>query len=72
MPDLTDLLRNTTGPVRLKARWVLPISGPILENGEVEFDDGKLTYVGRERPDAGALELGQAAILPALSMSMRT
>ena len=64
MPDLTDLLRNTDGPVRLKARWVLPISGPLFENGEVAFENGKLTYVGRARPDEGALDLGLAAILP--------
>ena len=66
MPDLTDLLRNTDGPVRLKARWVLPISGPLFENGEVAFENGKLTYVGRARPDDGALDLGLAAILPGL------
>ncbi|MBB6052660.1 amidohydrolase family protein [Armatimonas rosea] len=66
MPDLTDLLRNAEGPVRLKARWVLPISGPLFENGEVAFENGILTYVGRARPDAGALDLGLAAILPGL------
>jgi 5-methylthioadenosine/S-adenosylhomocysteine deaminase len=64
MPDLTDLLRNADGPVRLKARWVLPISGPIFENGEVAFENGILTYVGRARPDSGALDLGLAALLP--------
>ncbi|MCX6366479.1 MAG: amidohydrolase family protein [Armatimonadetes bacterium] len=64
MPDLTDLLRNADGPVRLKARWVLPISGPLFEDGEVAFEGGKLTYVGKARPDAGALDLGLAAILP--------
>lgn len=66
MPDLTDLLRNAEGPVRLKARWVLPISGPLFENGEVAFENGILTYVGRARPDSGALDLGQVALLPGL------
>ena len=64
MPDITDLLRNATSPIRLKARWVLPISGPIFEDGEVAFEHGKLTYVGRARPDSGALDLGLAAVLP--------
>ena len=64
MPDLTDLLRNADGPVRLKARWVLPISGPLFENGEVAFENGRLTYIGRVRPEPGALDLGLAAILP--------
>lgn len=64
MPDLTDLLRNASAPVRLKARWVLPISRPWIENGEIEFDGGKLTYVGRARPEAGAIDLGFTAILP--------
>ncbi len=55
MPDITDLLRNATGPTRLKARWVLPISGPIFENGEVVFEDGKLTSIGRARDDSDAI-----------------
>ena len=64
MPDLTDLLRNASAPVRLKARWVLPIARPFIENGEVEFDHGVLTYVGRARPESGAIDLGFTALLP--------
>lgn len=64
MPDLTDLLLNASAPVRLKARWVLPISQPWIENGEVEFAGPVLTYVGRARPEAGAIDLGLTALLP--------
>lgn len=66
MADITDLLRNASGPVRLKARWLLPITLPVIENGEVEFDNGTLTYVGRARPEPGAIDLGLTALLPGL------
>jgi len=50
----------------LRARWVLPIDRPPLENGWVEAADGRITGVGRGRPPAEPTDLGDVALLPGL------
>ena len=52
-------------PSSFRAAWVLPISGPPIPNGWVAAADGRIADVGRG-PCAGAVDLGRAAILPAL------
>jgi cytosine/adenosine deaminase-related metal-dependent hydrolase len=59
-----DAIRYGSGPVRLRARWVVPIDIPPIENGEVVIEDGIITHVGKVTTDLPAHDLGCAAILP--------
>jgi len=60
---------NTSNSVRhLRAAWVLPISGPPIENGEVVIEADRIVEV---RPATGSnppncTEFGQAIIMPGL------
>jgi len=63
---IADALRNAASggeTVRLRARWVLPIHLPPIENGEVAIENGVIVSVGKAsgRP---SVDLGLAAILP--------
>ena len=50
-----------------RARWVLPIERPPIEDGWVAVDDGVIHAIGHGRPPAGPVtDLGDAAILPGL------
>lgn len=51
------------------ARWVLPISGPPIENGTVGVEEGRIAYVGPRRPERSegeALDLGNMILMPGL------
>lgn len=55
----------------LRARWVLPIAGPPLDDGWVAVADGRVAAVGRERrrqsrTETADVDLGQAVLLPGL------
>ncbi len=50
----------------LRARWVLPIDRPPIENGWVESAEGRIVAVGRGRPPAEPTDLGDVALLPGL------
>ena len=53
----------------LRARWVLPISAPPIEHGEVAVRDGRILGVAHSGCDFRAteeLDLGEAALLPGL------
>jgi cytosine/adenosine deaminase-related metal-dependent hydrolase len=47
------------------AEWILPIGDEPIAHGCVSTDHGRVTAVGPEVP-AGAIDLGQVAVLPAL------
>jgi 5-methylthioadenosine/S-adenosylhomocysteine deaminase len=65
--SIADAIRHTGGAVRLRARWVLPVHMPPIEDGEVVIDDGVIESVGKARGSAaGAIDLGLSAILPGL------
>jgi cytosine/adenosine deaminase-related metal-dependent hydrolase len=50
-----------------RARWVLPIERPPLEDGWVAIEEGVIREVGQGRPPSGAVtDLGDTAILPGL------
>ncbi len=54
---------------RLRARWVVPVDGPPIENGEVVVDEqGFLVWVGAagSSRSGAARDFGAAAILPGL------
>jgi len=53
-------------PVRVQARWLVAGKGEVVSRGEVEASGGRLTAVGGPRPEAGALDLGDAILLPGL------
>jgi cytosine/adenosine deaminase-related metal-dependent hydrolase len=50
----------------IRARWVLPISTPPIENGWVSVAEGRIVAVGRGRPPHEAEDLGDEALLPGL------
>jgi 5-methylthioadenosine/S-adenosylhomocysteine deaminase len=54
----------------LRAKWVLPIAGPPIEDGAVVVRDGAIAFVGAARDldieDARVRDLGHAALLPGL------
>lgn len=50
-----------------RARWVLPITAPAIEDGVVTVENGRITYVGPGRQgDAGETDLGDAILMPGL------
>ena len=51
-----------------RAAWVLPISAPPIENGEVIVEDGRIIAVrpAASPPDSHCRDLGDAIILPGL------
>jgi cytosine/adenosine deaminase-related metal-dependent hydrolase len=61
-----DAIRYSNGPVRLRARWVVPVDMPPIENGEIVIEDGLIVQVGKASGTPGAHDLGCAAILPGL------
>ncbi len=51
----------------LRARWVVPICEPPIENGVVEIEGDRIAAVRQARPgDPAGEDLGDAAILPGL------
>src|SRR5213596_1115794 len=56
----------SSSPQRLRARWVLPVDRPPIENGLVEIVDGRITAVRAANTDDAADDLGDVAILPGL------
>ncbi len=50
----------------LRARWVLPVDRPPIENGLVEIVDGGITSVRAASPHDAADDLGDVAIVPGL------
>jgi cytosine/adenosine deaminase-related metal-dependent hydrolase len=59
-------------PVIYSARWVLPITSPLIEDGAIAVDDSKIIGVGSRSaviarfPHFRRQDFGQAAILPGL------
>ncbi len=51
---------------QFKARWVIPIDRPPIENGVVECHDGRITAVRSAIPHEVCRDLGDVAVLPGL------
>lgn len=52
-------------PTSLRARWIIPVDAPPLENGVVEISDGRIVAV-HNRHDPRATDLGNVALIPGL------
>ncbi len=50
----------------IRARWVLPIDRPPIENGWIETAGGRVLAIGRGRPPEAPRDLGAVALLPGL------
>ena len=48
-----------------RAKWVLPVGQPPIENGWVSVIDGRVAGVGAGRADWPAIDLGDVALMPA-------
>lgn len=65
--SLGDAIRHAGGAVRLRAKWVLPVEMPPIEDGEVVIEDGEIVSVSKARGrDGSIIDLGLSAILPGL------
>lgn len=51
---------------RTKARWVIPVDRPPIENGVIEVHNGLITAVRSATPHESCFDLGDMAILPGL------
>ena len=64
--SLADTFRHTEGMVRLRAKWVLPIDLPPIENGEVHIENGEIAWVGKASGREPTADFRMAAIMPGL------
>ncbi|MBC8140339.1 MAG: amidohydrolase family protein [Armatimonadetes bacterium] len=64
--SVADRVRHSEGAVRLRAKWVLPIESPPIENGEVVIEDGRITQVGKQLTPTNAshIDFGLSALMP--------
>ena len=61
---ISETLRFADGPVRIRARWVLPIWLPPISDGEIVVEGGRILHVGKATGRAGDIDLGNSALLP--------
>jgi len=54
--------------IRYRARWVLPVTSPPIEDGVVACEDGVIRFVGKidDAPPGDDVELGDSVLLPGL------
>jgi len=50
----------------VKARWILPIDRPPIEDGWIEIAHGRIGRFGSGRPPSAVSDLGNVAVLPGL------
>lgn len=50
---------------RLRARWILPVDGPPIEDGVISIEEGRINSLDGGA-DADAIDLGNVAIIPGL------
>lgn len=60
---LTEVLRFSEGPVRVRARWLLPIHMPPISDGELVVEAGRVLHIGKSTGRAD-IDLGNVALLP--------
>jgi cytosine/adenosine deaminase-related metal-dependent hydrolase len=57
---------KTPDPLAVRARWVVPIDQPPIENGIVTIAAGKIVAVGENLSEKSPRDLGDVALLPGL------
>jgi 5-methylthioadenosine/S-adenosylhomocysteine deaminase len=62
--SVADSVRHGEGAVRLRARWVVPVDLPPIEDGEVIVEGGVIISVGKAVSGEPGHDFGLAAILP--------
>lgn len=60
-----------TGAIHLRARWIVPVGRPAIEDGWLRIEQGRIVAIGRRRltgnlPSGRSIDLGDAIILPGL------
>ena len=64
-PD--EITANPISPRAFRARWIVPISRPPIEDGVVAVHGGKIVFAGERRSwHEPVIDLGDVAILPGL------
>ncbi len=53
-------------PLRLRARWIVPVAAPVIADGEVVVENGRIAYVGPATHGPADRDFGLAAIVPGL------
>ena len=47
------------------ARWILPITSPLIESGRLVVENGRIAAVEKAAvPDPSAIDLGDSVVLP--------
>ena len=59
-------MRSSTTTITLRARHVLPMSGPPIENGWIRIVGQRMVAIGRGRPSGEVRDLGDSIVLPGL------
>jgi cytosine/adenosine deaminase-related metal-dependent hydrolase len=60
---MSDVDQNRVQSV--KARWLFSVASSPIENGVLEFHEGRITAI-HDRPDGQAVDLGNVALIPSL------
>ncbi len=58
-------------PLHLRARWIVPVGGPAIEDGWLRIEHGRIVAIGRHAPpgppgETAITDLGDSIILPGL------
>lgn len=60
-----------TGAFHLRARWIVPVGRPTIEDGWLRIEHGRIVAIGRRRltgnpPSGQSIDLGDSIVLPGL------
>jgi cytosine/adenosine deaminase-related metal-dependent hydrolase len=60
-----------TGAPHLRARWIVPVGGPAIEDGWLRIEQGRIVAIGRRNltgnpPSGRSIDLGDSIVLPGL------
>ena len=58
-------------PLHLRARWIVPVGGPAIEDGWLRIEQGRIVAIGRRNltgnpPSGRSIDLGDSIVLPGL------
>ena len=63
---IADTLRHAQGAVTLRARWILPMHLPPLEDADLIIENGRIIEIRKATRKAATVDFGNSAILPGL------
>lgn len=55
-----------TLPLKYRARWIVPVAGPVVHDGVISIAAGRITAIEPFRGQSDLVDLGDVAVLPGL------